>query len=74
MTAALFWASPSLRSAVAFVTFRSAALTSNCSYLYKLAASTSFVFILSAARDAEFYKAIIPEAVELALVTVVFAI
>jgi len=37
-------------------------------------ASTSLFFILSAKPDAEFYKAIIPEAVELALVTVVFAI
>jgi len=70
----LFWASPSLRSAVAFVTFRSAALTSTCSYLYNRVASVSFVFILSAKPDAEDYKTIIPEAVELALVTVVFAI
>jgi len=37
-------------------------------------ASTRFCFILSAQPDAEVYKAIIPEAVELALVTVVFAI
>ena len=70
----MFWASPSLRSAVAFVTFRSAVLTSTCSYLYKLVASTRLFFILSAQSDAEVYKAIIPEAVELALVTEVFAI
>jgi hypothetical protein len=37
-------------------------------------ASTRLFFISLAQLDAEDYKAIIPEAVELALVTVVFAI